>query len=186
MAVAQRHFEASYRLREEFNDPEGMAAALNHLAETALRQQNEVRAQQLYRQSLAIYQDISDKGGLARTYTGLGTVASKQNDLQTAQQYLQHALRLTMEIEYVPLSLSILNVIGELLLKSGRPEHGLIVLTFIRHHPSSDRAVQLEAQQRLESYRIATGKDEQDILAAAQAYAKDRTLQEVVAEVLGA
>jgi DNA-binding SARP family transcriptional activator/predicted ATPase len=184
VTVAQHHVEASYKLRQEFNDPEGMAVALNHLGEIALQQKHYERAQQLYQKSLEIYQDIFDKGGLARAYQGLGMVASRQGDVHMAQQQLHQALQLAAEIQFVPLMVSILKAIGELLLKSNRPEYGLKVLAFVRQHPASDHATQAEAQQLLDRYCTETGKEKAEILAAAQAYAENRTLQDVVAEVL--
>jgi tetratricopeptide (TPR) repeat protein len=184
MTVAQHHVEASYRLRQEFNDPEGMAVALNHLGKIALQQRHYERAQQLYQKSLEVYQNIFDKGGLARAYQGLGTVASRQGDVQMAQQQLYQALQLAAEIQFVPLMVSILKAIGELLLKSNRPEYGLKVLAFVRQHTTSDHATQAETQQLLDRYRSEAGKEKTDILAAAQAYAENRTLQEVVAEIL--
>jgi hypothetical protein len=79
---------------------------------------------------------------------------------------------------------SILNAIGELLLKSNRPEYGLKILAFVRQHTASDHATQAEAQQLLDKYSAEAGKEKTDILAAAQDYAESRTLQDVVAEVL--
>jgi DNA-binding SARP family transcriptional activator/predicted ATPase len=184
VTVAQQHVEASYRIRQEFNDPEGMAVALNHLGKIALQQKHYERAQQLYQKSLDVYQNIFDKGGLARAYQGLGTVASRQGDIQMAQQQLHQALQLAAEIQFVPLMVSILNAIGELLLKSNRPEYGLKVLAFVRQHPASDHATQAEAQQLLDRHSTEAGKEKTDILAAVQAYAENRTLPDVVAEVL--
>ena len=76
---------------------------------------------------------------------------------------------------------SILKAIGELLLKSSRPEYGLKVLSFVRQHTASDHATQTEAQQLLDKY---SAEAETGILAAAQAYAENQTLQEVVTEML--
>lgn len=184
MPVAQHHLDASYRLRQEFNDPEGMAVALNHLGKIALHQKHYERAQQLYQKSLDIYQNIFDKGGLAQAYLGLGTAASRQGDVPRAHQQLHQALQLTTEMQFVPLMLSILKAIGELLLKSNRPEYGLKVLAFVRQHTASDHATKAEAQQLLDRYNTEAEKEKTDLLAAAQAYAENRTLPDVVAEVL--
>jgi DNA-binding SARP family transcriptional activator/predicted ATPase len=184
VTMAQHRVDASYRLRQEFDDPEGMAVALNYLGKIALQQKQYGRAQQHYQKSLDIYQNIFDKGGLARAYQGLGTVASRQGDVQRAQQQLHQALQLAAEIQFVPLMVSILNAVGELLLKSSRSEYGLKLLTFVRQHTASDQATQADAQRLLESYLTETSKEKADILAAAQAYAENRTLPEVVTEVL--
>jgi len=184
VAVAHQHFGTSYALREAFNDPEGMAVALNYLGEIALRQANYPQARQLYQKSLNIYLDISDKGGLARAHKGLGTVASRQGDIQTAQHHLYQALQLAAAMQFVPLVFSILNVIGELWLKSGRPEQGSRILAFVRQHPASDHAARAEAIQYLDIYSAEAGKEQPSFLATAQAYAENRTWQDVVREVL--
>jgi tetratricopeptide (TPR) repeat protein len=183
VTVAQHHVDASYRLRQEFNDPEGMAVALNHLGRIALQQKRYEQAQQLYQKSLDLYQNIFDKGGLARAYLGLGTVASRQGDMQRAQQRLLQALQLAAEIQFVPLGYSILCAIGELFLKSSRPEYGLKVLAFVQQHTANDHATQAEAVQLLDKYRSEAGEEEADTLAMVQAYAENRTLPDVVAEV---
>jgi tetratricopeptide (TPR) repeat protein len=184
VTAAQHRLEASYNLRQEFNDPEGMAVALNHLGKIALRQEQYERAQQLYQQSLDVYQHIFDKGGLAQAHLGLGTAASRQGDIQRAQQQLHQALQLAAEMQFVPLMLSILTAIGELWLKSNRPEYGLKVLAFVQHHPVSDHATQAETQQLLDRYSAEAGKEKTDILAAVHAYAENQTLPDVVAEIL--
>lgn len=184
VTVAEHHIDASYRIRQEFNDPEGMAVALYHLGQAALQQKQYERARQLYQKSLDVYQKIFDKGGLARAYQGLGMVTGRQGDVQRALQLLHQALQLAAEIQFVPLMVSVLNAIGELLLKSDQPEYGLKVLAFVRQHAASDHATQAEAQQLLDRYAAEAGKKKADTLAAAQAYAKNRTLQDVIAEVL--
>ncbi len=183
VTIAQHHVDASYRLRQEFNDPEGMAVALNHLGKIALQQKRYEQAQQLYQKSLDLYQNIFDKGGLARAYLGLGAVASRQGDGQRAQQQLLQALQLAAEIQFVPLIYSILCAIGELLLKSSRPEYGLKVLAFVQQHAANDHATQAEAVQLLDMYRTEAGEEKADILVTVHAYAKNRTLPDVVAEV---
>jgi len=180
VSVAQHHIDTSYRLRQEFNDPEGMAVAFNLLGKIALQQKQYERAWQLYQQSLDVYQNIFDKGGLARAYLGLGTAASRQGDVPRAQQQLHQALQLAAEMQFVPLMLSILKAIGELWLHSSRPEDGLKLLAFVGQHRATDQATQAEAQQLLEGYRPEAGAD---LLAAAQLYAENRTLLDVVAEV---
>ncbi len=181
MATAQQHFETSYALRQEFNDPEGMAVALNHLGEIALRQQDYERARHRYQESLAIYQNISDKGGLAKAHTGLGTIASQRGDIQLAHHHLQQALQLAAEMDYVPLMVSILNRIGELWFKTGRPEDGSKVLGFVRQYAANDRAAKQEAQQLLNNY----GPEFQE-RAAAPTQLENRTVADLVDEVLRA
>ena len=186
MTTAQEHLEASYAIRQEFNDPPGMAVALNHLGEIALHQQAYIRALALYQESLDLYQDIPDKGGRAMAHKGFGTAASKLGRFETANYHLHQALQLAVQIHYVPLMFSILNVIGEFWLKIGRLEPGLRLLAFVREHASSHRPAQAEAQQLLDKFRSTAQKEQLNILAMAQEQAKNQSLTDVVTGVIGA
>jgi LuxR family maltose regulon positive regulatory protein len=58
-------------------------------------------------------------------------------------------LQITAEMQFVPLSLSILSGIGELLLQTGRPERGLELLALALHHPAADHETKARTQQHL-------------------------------------
>ena len=103
--------------------------------------------------------------------------------MQRALQLVQQVLKLAAEIQFVPLTYSILNAIGELLLKSSWPEYGLKVMAFVQQHTANDHATQAEERQVLDGHRNDAGKEEADHLNAVQAYAENRTLSDVVAEV---
>jgi len=45
--AAEEHYQAAYALRQKFNDPEGMAVALNHLGEAAFQQKDFAGVRQL-------------------------------------------------------------------------------------------------------------------------------------------
>ncbi|MDQ4077268.1 MAG: tetratricopeptide repeat protein, partial [Chloroflexota bacterium] len=138
---AQQYYRASYAIREEFDDPEGMAVALNRLGEVAWLQQAYQEAEQLCQRSLTIYREIGDQGGLARSLNGLGNAACAREAYRTALSYFHEALSISAEIEYLPLTLSILVGIGDLLLGIGRVEQSVEVLALIRQHPASGRDV---------------------------------------------
>ena len=103
------HYTASYGLREEFDDAEGMAVALGHLAEIAARQEAHRDAEQYYRRSLALYRDLGDRGGRATALCGLGRVACARGDCDSAHEFLSSALDIATEMQFVPL----LTFIGE-------------------------------------------------------------------------
>jgi ATP/maltotriose-dependent transcriptional regulator MalT len=145
--AAKGHYEESYAIRKEFDDPEGMALALNHLGSIAQHQADHTEAQNLYQQSLVIYQRINDRGGLATSLSGLGNAAVALHDYQTARHYYQEALDIAMEIQYVPLTLSILAGVGELLLQTGQTEPGLKVLVLTLHHPATEHETREHVRQ---------------------------------------
>jgi predicted ATPase/DNA-binding CsgD family transcriptional regulator len=79
---AWSHFEASYAIRQAFDDPEGMAVALNHLGEIEIRRGHYPAAKELFGPSLAIYRRIGDRGGLAAALAGLGDAEAALDELE--------------------------------------------------------------------------------------------------------
>jgi predicted ATPase/DNA-binding CsgD family transcriptional regulator len=145
---AQQHYQTSYAIRREFNDPEGMAVALNHLGQVALLRADYAEAGRLYRQSQAIYREIGDRGGLATALDGLGRAACAQGDYWEAGRQIHEALHIADDIQFLPLTLSVLASAGELFLHTGRPEPAAELLALVAHHPAGEREA-LERARRL-------------------------------------
>jgi ATP/maltotriose-dependent transcriptional regulator MalT len=150
---ARQHYQASHAIRAEFDDPEGMAVALNHLGQVAVLEERFDEAGQLYDQSLAIYRQLNDRGGLATALSGLGAIAWATGEYETTRLYFQEALQIATEIQFVPLLLSILLGSGELLLETNRAGPGLELLALVRHHPASERETKERAEQCLTHYQ---------------------------------
>ena len=156
---AKQHYQASYAIRDEFDDPEGKASALNHLGQVAVLEENYSEAKNLYQQSLALYQDINDRGGLATTLKGLGTVECALGNCQAAGAHFRQALQITTEMQFVPLTLSILIGIGEMFLQTGRAEPGLELLALALHHPAGDRETKDRAKKCLDYFQTGIDAD---------------------------
>jgi len=146
---AKQHFQASYQIKQEFNDPEGIALALNHLGRVALLQQDYQGADKLYRQSLALYRDISDQGGLATTLNGLGAATCGLGQYPAAQHYFREALQITSGMQFVPLTLTILTGIAEMLNQTGQTGHCIELLALVAAHPAGDFETKARVQQLL-------------------------------------
>lgn len=152
-AEAKQHYQTSYAIRESFEDPEGMALALNHLGKIAALQARYEEAAGLYRQSLALYRQINDRGGLATSLNGLGTNACALGNYAVAQGHLRQALQIAMDVQFVPLMLSVLISFGKLLLSIGQQEPGIELLAFVREHPASERETRNRAQECLDRHK---------------------------------
>jgi DNA-binding CsgD family transcriptional regulator len=152
-AAAHGHYAASYALRVEMDDPEGMAVARNHLRQIARLRGNENEAKQLSQRSLAIFQDIADPGGLVISLAGLGGTMGGLGEYESAREYLQSGLEISLTKQLVPHTFTTLVNVGELLLRTGRRELGLEVLTVTLHHPASGRDAQEHARQLLSRHR---------------------------------
>ncbi len=169
-SVAQRHYETSYEIRHAFNDAEGMAVALNHLSEIALRRKDYQQAQNYYKTSLQLYQEINDIGGLAATCYGLGHTAVMQNDYDAARNYYTQALRLAADIRYVPLIMTLMVGIGELLCRVGQVEKAIPLFAFVQHHSAADQETKDWAAQLLDSFKLqVTAKQITSLLQQGQA-----------------
>lgn len=147
--AAKEHYQAAYILRQEFNDPEGIAVALNHLGEVALQQQNFAEARQLFEQSQAIYQEIGDRGGLAAALNGLSRSALAGGDARSARRHFQQALQIAAEMQFLPLLLSILAGIADLLEQTGPAELRWELLSLIDQHPASNPKIREQASHSL-------------------------------------
>jgi len=135
---ARRNYEESLAIRQEFDDPEGVALSLNYLGDTARHRGDLDEARRLHRESLSIYEKIGDQGGLARCLNGLAMDAKVRGDYDEARDYLRQALAITHEMSYVPLTLAVLNSVGEWLVAINRPERGIELLALVRVHEAGD------------------------------------------------
>lgn len=162
--TAQNYYEESYRIKEQFQDPEGMALVLGHLGQLALRQNKQPEAERMYQQSLQIYREIQDKGGLATVQHGMGQVALARGDYELARHYLRQALRAASEIDYMPLLFAVLLTVAELRLQTDHVGSGLSLLDYISQHPSSSQETRSQAARLLAGYRKSGSyKTAQDI-----------------------
>ncbi len=161
---AAQHFRASYQLREEFADPEGMAVALKHLGWIAILQAQYSEAQQLFEQSRALYERVNDQGGLASVHEGLGAAALGRGDHETARHQLRAALELAVAIEFVPLILSLFVQLGAYFVQAGNPSSGLDLLELTTRHPASERATKERAAQFLARFQSVADLDREPTL----------------------
>lgn len=148
---AKTHYKASLRIRETFNDPEGIAVLSSHLAEIALLQHDYDKAQHLYERSLSLYRGFADKGGMANVHHGLGRVALSLGKPQQALEYFRSALGIALEIRYLPLILSIMLDVAELLLNTNHRQRAIELLHIICQHAASTAQQVKKAESLLPS-----------------------------------
>jgi hypothetical protein len=103
----------------------------------------------LFERSLALPGSVRP-GGLATSNAGLGEAQSGLHRLEPACENLERALRIAIEIEFVPVVFAALIGAGFLLLKLDHPEDGLRMLALVRDHPASST----EVKQRAERYLL--------------------------------
>ncbi len=158
-AAAQSHYAASYRVRKDLDDPEGMAVALNHLGQVAMRQGQAAEAGRVYEQSRAIYERIGDAGGLVTSLTGLGHAALAQGNEPAARPAFAQALQIASERQFMPHTFAALVAVTDWLLNAGRTETGLAALALLHHHPAAGHEIREQAQHLAERFGVALAVD---------------------------
>jgi ATP/maltotriose-dependent transcriptional regulator MalT len=148
-AEARQHYQASYAIREELDDPEGMGTGLTHLARVAVLESNLEEAEQLYRRSLDLAEGVGDMITTANTLNGLGMMACTAGDFASAGQHFADGLRLMAEARMMRLLLTILASTGDWLLQTGRPAEAIGALVLAETHPASDRETRARARRTL-------------------------------------
>lgn len=157
---AQSHYRESLRIREQFNDPEGVAVVSAQLGEIAFIQNQYADAIELYERSLSIYQKLNDKGGLATVKWGMGKIAIAKSQFLDASIFLLEALNIAFDIEFIPLVLSIMIDIADLMIQNQKEQVASRIVATVGTHT----AVNAQHQNRLNDVRkrISINIDDMD------------------------
>jgi predicted ATPase/DNA-binding NarL/FixJ family response regulator len=148
LAQARHYYQAGAEIKREMNDPEGVALALQRLGRVAYMEEDYAAASESYRQSLSLYQEINDPGGLATTLHGLGDTAWAQGDVSLAVHHYHESLQIALEIQWMPLILSIL-ASAPRILNTKQPERAIEILTFVQQHAAAEHEAQALASRQL-------------------------------------
>lgn len=146
---AREHHEESLALRREIGNPFGVAMALHNLGVVAKNSGQLLEAETRFHEALLIRRRIDSKHGVASTLNMLGLVALAARDEAGARRYFKEALQIAMEIQAVPIALSIADGIAALLIWWGQYRFAAEVLSFVLGHPAADTNTLQEAKDRL-------------------------------------
>ena len=102
----------------------------------------------------------------------LGQSACALEDYEAARGYLAEALKITMEIQAVPVLLQVLVNLAVLFFKQGQTDRAAALLGLARHHPTSEQETQERAQSLL------------DEMGLVQLDGDPRPLDSIVSEIL--
>jgi tetratricopeptide (TPR) repeat protein len=147
LAAAQTQFEAAFALSEKLDDASAMALDLGGLALVALARSRAAEAEGLFRRSFALYHDIGDQRGLVTALHGLGRAAAAASRPTEAWGHLAQALEMTSRAGFVPMSLSLLASLAEVLTECGAHERALRLVRVVLAQPKSDQATRSRASQ---------------------------------------
>jgi tetratricopeptide (TPR) repeat protein len=134
---AAGHYQASYAIREAFQDAEGMASALLGIGEVAVCRSEFVYAAQRYQASVALFARAGDRGGVARARLGLGRVLAMSGDYSQAWRELQVALAEARGLDFQHVVLETLVQAAAVLVAHNRGLEAIAPLTQAIIHPAS-------------------------------------------------
>jgi tetratricopeptide (TPR) repeat protein len=132
-------------------------------------------AQPLYQECLAICRAIADRWGEAIALDNLGHIAARQEERPEATDYFRQAIRLALEIGFLPLALDALAGTGALLAQAGEGERALELFGLVLNHPAAEGPTRDATEQWLGELRVSLPAE---MVAAALERGRTRTLEE--------
>lgn len=155
-ADAKWRFQASYAIRKDFGDLQGMAVTLNSLGRIALLEGDHAEARRCYEQAWTLYHDLGDEDGLAISLLGMGNSARYQEHYEEARRYLREGLQISSLHTHLEFQMPWFFIaIGELFLQTGQRSRGIELLTFAQLHSLSDHDTKDRAQHLLARYQAS-------------------------------
>ncbi|MEM7132021.1 MAG: tetratricopeptide repeat protein [Chloroflexota bacterium] len=191
-AMAKQLLKDARMIEQRLGDPLLTVLLLDLQAELALRLEEYLEAERLYRQCMdvatnmgaqeQIADNLSQRWFLARSHNGLGEIMRIRKEYDAAYQHFQQALRQSWGMKTVPIILDTLAGIGILkkdchipMITSDQSMHTTYILGIVREHP----AVHHQTRRRVERH---LGEDalEQSPGYADQSYAGPIDIQKKI------
>lgn len=175
------YFEESLVLYKATGNRWGIANTLRNLGYLAFLNKEYHEGKRLIQESFLISRELNNSLHIILCTTTLGDIAVELEEYQEAFQHYKHALKVALELEAVHRIISATLGIATILAKTKMAEPAIEILTFIVHHPKSDKEM-LETAHRLLGQLETETPTETRI--AAQERGKARTLESIVSEIL--
>jgi predicted ATPase len=144
---AQELSRESLAIGRAVGDHWTIAIALNHLGLVAFTHGEAMFAQALFQQSRTLFSETGDRWSVAQTSKHLGLVAFTLGDYAQAQQNYAQALRISMEVDTIPVALDALLGMATVLAADGEPEQALEIVAQVLTHPATGKPVHQRAMR---------------------------------------
>jgi len=178
---AREFFRQNLVIRRAIGDRWGEGTALHNLGYIHFRLQKYDRARVRFEASLKISKMIDSLEGMAATGMWMGMLALEQQNFLEARRHLSESLKIAYENNALTRVTDVLYRIGDLLQRTDQSVAAVEYLTFVHYHPATDDRVRKETKEHLAELATALPPE---ILGAAQARGRTRTLEELVDNAL--
>ncbi len=169
-------------IHQSIGNRNGVLLAHINMSHTALLMGDYQAAREHAQEALRLGQAINNRWNQIYAYNNLGHALLKLGQLAEAGQALRQALAIAREMGAVPLALEILTGLAEVLASQGDPERALEALAFASRHPALIKETGKLIQPLWQ--KLVDGLPAESI-AAAEARAQARTLEELFEEMAG-
>jgi tetratricopeptide (TPR) repeat protein len=180
-AAAQGYYQECSALFKTHDHVHGAATTLANAGRLAVRQGNYAEARTMLTESLELKRGINDRRGMAVALVTLGDVATKTGTYAEAHAQLEQALTLAEAAGDLKLALDALVAVAALALALDRREAAARGVAYALGH----KATAQESREWAEQVRAELGGLPSEAEAAARRWAREDTLAEVIARMLG-
>ncbi|HEX6383906.1 MAG TPA: tetratricopeptide repeat protein [Anaerolineae bacterium] len=178
---ARPYLEESLATLKEVGDRRGIGYALTNLGNVAYAQAEYEQAQTLYEEALDIFYEIGDRVGIAFVLEDLGNVARSLGLNQEAKQRYVESLAAARETRAAPIMLDALTGLATLQAIAGSLASALELLAVVRIHQATSLQTRERAERLFETWAAGVAPE---VVASAQANGEQKTLEQVVTELL--
>ncbi|RME06093.1 MAG: tetratricopeptide repeat protein [Anaerolineae bacterium] len=164
---AVKHYEEALRLFRRLNNYFGCATILNNRGNVAARQKEYALARSYYEECLELREKLGDQRGLISVTNNLGRIAVWQGDFTEARRHLRRVLEDGPRYNVLPLTLSALGWMSEMMASEGNVAQAVGFLTYVSAHPAATPETREDARKLIEA--ISTPLSAEELAAAREA-----------------
>jgi tetratricopeptide (TPR) repeat protein len=149
-AQAQEMFQQILELSKETDDRPLISQILFYLGEIAIQMGDYALAEKRIQESLVL-SVISDPwwGITVRNHDALSRLDLAQGEYLQARGHLQDALKIVIQLDYLPILLAIMTTAAELFAEESDLVYAALLAAFVKDHPASQVKVKERAEQLL-------------------------------------
>lgn len=162
------HYRASYELRREIDDPQGMGSALIYLCDMLSGMGYLEEARELHAEARCLFKRVGDQIGMAEVDRGEGFRAVNERDYEVARQFFLDGMERSMSMNFANNVLGILRGIADLLHVNGHPELAGRCLNAIAWNPSATPFARTKSRGMLQKLGIPEDRTPLDQIALAR------------------
>lgn len=181
-ATAQRYFEESFSIRQDFDDPESKAVPLTHLGLIALFQADFDGAISYFEKSQQLSKQTGDTGWWIKATEGLGNTYLSLENYHQSHIHFVEALKAIVQIELPALQLQVIGSIARFMIETGNIGKGLQYTKLVYDHALTENETQEVAETIIVQYRELLSPS---MLATVMKQGQDMQLQDAINDLRG-